>query len=102
MWDVGGRQTFNLTLAALCVEHKKNQQECVITAQRTHLTNWLTPHPAATVPPIYSLTTPQPLHPCSPARCTTEKTILSTSLDISPIEKAHALAKQLPMLVPKE
>src|SRR5260370_19135569 len=97
MWSNGqcgmwrGRQTFNLTLAALHVEHEKNQQECMITTQRTCLTNWLTPCPAATVPPIYSLTMPQPLHPCSLARCTPEKTIPSTSLDISPIEKACTL-----------
>ncbi len=81
---------------------RKNIKEQSITAQRTHLANWLIPHPAATVAPVYALSMPQPLHPHLPVRHTPERAGPAVSLvHVSHIEKAHSLAKWLPMSVPE-
>ncbi len=92
----------HLGSTACRAQRKKKIGEQVITAQRACLANWLNPHPAATLAPVYALSAPQPLHPHSPVRPTPERAHPAKLLvHLSHLEKARALAKQLPSLVPE-
>ncbi len=100
MWG-GGKPSISPWQHSMSSMKEKNLEQ-VVTAQRSHLANWLTPCPTATVAPVYALRMPQPLHPHSPVRCTPEKDNPAISLDdLSHLEKVCTLAKWLPMSVPE-